>query len=81
MLAALDSTPDEKLTGFGLRLVLSEHVGIPHENQPDALNKAEQVFLSDKPKASKMERNQPSKLQSPVGKTSQKRRTTENKVA
>jgi ParB family chromosome partitioning protein len=35
VLAALDNTTDEKLTGFALRLVLSDHVGIPHESQPD----------------------------------------------
>ncbi len=30
VLAALDSTADEKLTGLALRLVLSDHIGIPH---------------------------------------------------
>ncbi len=48
VLAALDSNADEKLTHLALRLVLSEHVAIPHESQPDLLAEAEQVF---KPKA------------------------------
>ena len=31
VLAALSGTADEKLTGLALRLVLTDHVGIPHE--------------------------------------------------
>ncbi len=50
-----DSTADEKLTGFALRLVLSDHIGIPHESQPDLLTEAEQVFAPKKPKAEKAE--------------------------
>ena len=48
VLAALDGTADEKLTGLALRLVLSDHVGIPHESQPDLLTEAEQVFAPKK---------------------------------
>ncbi len=36
-----------------LRLVLSDHIGIPHETQPDLLTEAEQVFAPKKPKAVK----------------------------
>ena len=50
VLAALDSTADEKLTGFALRILLSDHVAIPNENQPDLLTEAEQVFAPKKPK-------------------------------
>ena len=50
VLAALDGTADEKLTSFALRLVLSDHIGIPHESQPDLLTEAEQVFAPKKPK-------------------------------
>lgn len=35
VLAALDNTADDKLTGFALRLVLTDHVVIPGENEPD----------------------------------------------
>ena len=51
VLAALDCTADEKLNGLALRLVLSGHVGIPHESQPDLLTEAEQVFELKEPKA------------------------------
>ena len=40
VLAALDGTADEKLTSFALRLVLSDHIGIPQESQPDLLTEA-----------------------------------------
>jgi ParB family chromosome partitioning protein len=52
VLAALDSTADQKLTGLALRLVLSDHVGIPHESQPDLLTEAEQIFVPKKPNTS-----------------------------
>ena len=51
VLAALDGTADEKLTGFALRIVLSDQLGIPHENQPDFLTEAEEVFAPKKAKA------------------------------
>jgi ParB family transcriptional regulator, chromosome partitioning protein len=53
VLTALDDTADEKLTGLALRLVLSDHIGIPHESQPDLLTEAEQVFVPKKPKVIK----------------------------
>ena len=52
MLAALDGTADEKLTGLALRLVLSDQVHIPHESQPDLLTEVEQVFAPKRPKVS-----------------------------
>ncbi|WP_348266191.1 ParB/RepB/Spo0J family partition protein [Edaphobacter sp. DSM 109919] len=39
VLAALDGTADEKLTSFALRLVLSDHIGIPQESQPELLTR------------------------------------------
>ena len=48
MLAALDGTPEDKLSSFALCLVLSDHIAIPHESQPDLVTKAEQVFVSSK---------------------------------
>ena len=44
LLAALNGTADDKLTSFALRLVLSEHLSIPRENEPDFLTEAETVF-------------------------------------
>ncbi len=61
VLAALDGTADEKLPGFALRIVLSDHIGIPHESQPDLLSEAEQVFVPKKPKSDKKEPRAPQK--------------------
>ncbi|MFC6644673.1 hypothetical protein ACFQBQ_03515 [Granulicella cerasi] len=53
VLAALSSIADEKLIGFALRIVLSDHIGIPQENTPDLLIEAEHVFAPKKPKVVK----------------------------
>jgi ParB family chromosome partitioning protein len=53
VLAGLSNTADEKLTGFALRLVLADHIGIPRENQRDWLAEAESVFAPKKSKAVK----------------------------
>ena len=49
VLAALSTTADEKLTSFGLRIVLSDHVRIPAANETDFLPEAERVFPPAKP--------------------------------
>jgi len=51
--AGLDGTADEKLTGLALRIVLSDHVGIPQKSQPDLLTEAAQGFAPKKSKAIK----------------------------
>jgi ParB family transcriptional regulator, chromosome partitioning protein len=43
----------QQLAGLALRLVLSDHLAIPREGQPDLLTEAEQVFVPKKPKAEK----------------------------
>jgi ParB family chromosome partitioning protein len=47
---AIGTTADEKLTSFALRIVLSNHVGIPNANEPDLLAEAEGVFAPAKEK-------------------------------
>ena len=70
VLTALDDTADEKLTGLALRIVLSDHIGIPHENQPDFLTEAEQVFVPKSRKAVKPKATASKKAKAPVLKTS-----------
>jgi ParB family transcriptional regulator, chromosome partitioning protein len=53
VLAALDSTADDKLTSFALRLALTDYVGIPLENESDPLSEAETAFAPPPPKSSK----------------------------
>lgn len=80
MLAALDSTADEKLNGFALRIVLSEHIGLPQENQPDFLTEAEQVFTPRERKPVKVKATASKKAKAPVTKNAAKR-TSPSKIA
>jgi ParB family chromosome partitioning protein len=50
LLAAIDGTAPDKLTGFTLRLALAGHRGIPRENEIDFLAEAENVFAPLPPK-------------------------------
>ncbi len=81
VLAALDGTVDEKLTGLALRLVLFDHVGIPHANQPDLLTEVEQVFPPKKPKAIRGRAKGSSKLKPTAAKPSTKKETNKKKAA
>jgi ParB family chromosome partitioning protein len=81
VLAALDGTADEKLTGLALRLVLSDHVGIPQESQPDLLTEVEQVFAPKKPKVIKPKTDSSSKPKPTAAKVTAKKETTRKKAA
>jgi ParB family transcriptional regulator, chromosome partitioning protein len=48
----LASTPDDKLTGFALRLVLTSHAAIPRQGEFDCLTDAEAAFVPAPPKKS-----------------------------
>ena len=62
LLATIDSTADDKLTRFALRLALSGHVGIPGEHEFDFLAEAEIVFPSPQPNKKK---SKPAKMPTP----------------
>jgi ParB family chromosome partitioning protein len=81
VLAALDTTADEKLTSFALRLVLSDHIGIPQESQPDLLTEAEQAFAPKRLKAVKAKGDGPSKPKQVAVNASAKKETTKKKAA
>lgn len=61
VLAALDNTAEDKLTSLALRLVLTDHVGIPAEDDPDLLSEAEAAFAPPPPKSSKPKNTDKSK--------------------
>ena len=50
LLAAIDRTADEKLTGFAVHLALAGHRDIPRENEFDFLTEAEAAFAPKEPK-------------------------------
>jgi len=79
VLAALDSTADEKLTGLALRLVLSDRVAIPREGQPDLLLDAERVFAPEPPTTKKERAKTSSKKPHAIKATSKK--SVSNKAA
>ena len=81
VLCALDGTVDEKLTGLALRLVLSDHIGIPHESQPDLLTEAEQMFAPTKPKAVKAKGDGLGKPKPTAVKASAKKERSRKKAA
>ena len=81
VLAALDGTADEKLTGLALRLVLSDHTGIPHENQPDLLADAVQVFAPTKSKSGKAKAKTAGKGKPAMAKPTEKKELARKKAA
>jgi ParB family chromosome partitioning protein len=50
LLSTIDGLPDDKLTGFALRLVLTAHTPIPRESEIDLLSEAEAAFAPPRPK-------------------------------
>jgi len=65
--STLAQLPDDKLTGFALRLALSGHTGIPSEGEFDFLAEAEAAFALPQPKASKPRNtSKPKKTPTPV---------------
>ena len=56
--------------------VLSEHVIVRHDIQPDLFAEAEQVFAPEKPKAVKAKAERPNKQKPTAVKTSPKKETS-----
>ncbi len=81
VLAALDGTADEKLNSLALRLVLSNHVGIPRENEPDLLTEAEEAFAPKKPKAVKAKAESPATAKAASVKAVPKKEPARKKAA
>jgi ParB family transcriptional regulator, chromosome partitioning protein len=55
----IDRLPDEKLTGFALRLVLTGHTDITRENDFDFLAQAEAAFVPPQPKKTQGKKQKP----------------------
>jgi ParB family transcriptional regulator, chromosome partitioning protein len=68
LLSTIDGLPDDKLTGFALRLVLTAHTPIPRESEIDFLTEAEAAFAPSEPKKTA---NKKAKAATPI-KTAQK---------
>jgi ParB family chromosome partitioning protein len=82
VLTALDSTADDKLTGFALRLALTDYVGIPPEGEPDPLSEAEAAFAPPPPKSSKPKNtNKPEETPSTLVKATPKKSVAKKQKA
>jgi len=80
----IDTLPDEKLTGFALRLVLTGHTDIPRENDPDFLAQADAAFAPLQPKKAKAAKTKdaaPRKAKPTAVKASPKKEATRKKAA
>jgi ParB family chromosome partitioning protein len=81
LLAGMEGLPDDKLTGFALRLVLTGNIPIPREGEVDSLTEAETAFVPAKPsKTAAKTAKAPAPVKS-AGKTAGKRSTAKNRVA
>ena len=83
----LASLPDEKLTGFALRLALTGHTDIPREGDFDFLAEAESVFIPQQPekkadaKKAKVTKPNPAKPEPAPKITTKKAAVTKKQIA
>ena len=81
LLSTIDGLPDDKLTGFALRLVITAHIPIPLEGELDYLVEAETAFAPPQPKKTA---NKKTKTPTPIKsapKTAAKKKTAKKQVA
>jgi ParB family chromosome partitioning protein len=81
LLSTIDGLPDDKLTGFALRLVLTAHAAIPRESEIDFLIEAEAAFAPPHPKKTASKK---AKTPTPIKateKTAAKKKTPKKQVA
>ena len=81
LLSTLTNLPDEKLTQFALRLVLTGHTDTPRENDFDYLAQAASLFDASKPKSSKAKATAPAKGKPTIVKATAKKEATKKKAA
>lgn len=62
VITALSATTDDKLVALALRIVLTNHVGIPAQDTPDLLTEAEAVFAPKKSRAVKSKKGATRKI-------------------
>jgi ParB family chromosome partitioning protein len=82
LLSTIDGLPDDKLTGFALRLVITAHIPIPREGELDYLAEAEIAFAPPQPKktASKKTTTTPTSIKA-AKKSAAKKTTAKKEVA
>jgi ParB family chromosome partitioning protein len=81
LLSTIDGLPDDKLTGFALRLVLTGHTPIPRESEIDFLTEAETVFAPPQPKKTATKKAKTPTPTKAAQKTAAKKTTAKKQVA
>jgi ParB family chromosome partitioning protein len=81
LLSTIDGLPDDKLTGFALRLVLTAHTAIPRESESDFLTEAEAAFAPPQPKKTASKKAKTATPIKAARKTATKKTTAKKDVA
>jgi ParB family chromosome partitioning protein len=81
LLSTIDGLPDDKLTGFALRLVLTAHTPIPRESEIDFLTEAEAAFAPLQPKKTASKKTKTATPIKAAQKTAAKKATAKKQVA
>jgi ParB family chromosome partitioning protein len=81
LLSTIDGLPDDKLTGFALRLVLTGHTPIPRESEIDFLSEAEAAFVPLQPKRTASKKAKASTPIKAAHKTAAKKTTAKKQAA
>ena len=81
LLSTIDGLPDDKLTGFALRLVLTAHTPIPRESEIDFLTEAEAAFAPPQPKKTASKKTKTPTPIKAAQKTAAKKKTAKKQVA
>jgi ParB family chromosome partitioning protein len=81
LLSTIDGLPDDKLTGFALRLVLTAHTPIPREGELDLLTEAETAFAPPQPKKTASKKANTATPIKAAQKTAAKKNTAKKQVA
>jgi ParB family chromosome partitioning protein len=81
LLSTIDGLPDDKLTGFALRFVLTAHTAIPRESEIDFLTEAEAAFAPLQPKKTASKKAKTPTPMKAAQKTAAKKTTAKKQVA
>jgi len=81
LLSTIDGLPEDKLTGFALRLVLTAHTPIPRESEIDFLTEAEAAFVPPQPKKTASKKAKTPTPTKAAEKTAAKKKTPKKQVA
>jgi ParB family transcriptional regulator, chromosome partitioning protein len=81
LLNTIDGLPDDKLTGFALRLVFTGHTAVPRENEIDFLTEAEAAFAPPQPKKTASKKAKTPTPMKAAQKTAAKKTTAKKQVA